>query len=86
MAAGRGKSTSGQLEAISVKGGCATVATAHEEGTLVLVRFSSSFGPITGIAHMLKAQIVGNTKKQSFRFLGLGEDDHRHLTEALDLL
>jgi len=52
----------------------------------VLVRFPSSLGPITGIAKMLKPEIVGDTKKQSFRFLGLGEDDHRRLTGALALL
>jgi hypothetical protein len=73
----------GKLQTISVTGGCATVARAHEEGIVATVRFYTGVGRICGMAQMLKSQRIDGVTKQPFRFLGLEQDDYRRLKAIL---
>lgn len=73
----------GKLHSISVNGGCATVAKAHQEGIIAAVRFYTGVGCICGMAQMLKAESMDGVAKQPFRFLGLEKEDYRRLQAVL---
>ena len=73
----------GELLIISVNGGCATVAKAHEQGIIAAVRFYTGLGCICGVAQMLKAEHMDGVEKQPFRFLGLEKEDYLRLQAVL---
>ena len=74
-----------KLQAISSTGGLLHLARALEQGDFVEVAFQTKSGPVHGMAEM-----VSPTRKlvegylQPFRFIALGDDDHRKLRIALD--
>lgn len=58
---------------------------ALERGDFVEIAFQTKSGPVSGMAEMLTvARSAENGCLQPFRFIALGDDDHRKLRMALD--
>jgi hypothetical protein len=74
-----------KLQTISSTGGLLELAKALDQGDFVEVAFQTKSGPVHGMAEMLSP-----TRKategflQPFRFIALGDEDHRTLRIALD--
>ncbi|HYL15224.1 MAG TPA: hypothetical protein VEV41_19455 [Terriglobales bacterium] len=80
-----GQRTKAKLQTISTTGGLLHLARALEQGDFVEVAFQTKSGPVHGMAEMLsptRKLIEGYL--QPFRFIALGDDDHRKLRIALD--
>jgi hypothetical protein len=80
-----GQRTKAKLQTISTTGGLLHVARALAQGDFVEVAFQTKSGPVHGMAEMLSPtrQLVEGYL-QPFRFIALGDDDHRKLRIALD--
>ncbi len=74
-----------KLQSISINGGLLQLQHELSTGDFVEIAFHTRSGAIHGMAEML-----GPTRKfqsacyQPFRFIALGDDDHRKLRMALD--
>jgi len=80
-----GQQARAKLQSISITGGLLQLARELSTGDFVEIAFHTRSGPIHGMAEMLQPM----TKFQSaclqpFRFIALGDDDHRKLRMALD--
>jgi hypothetical protein len=80
-----GRRAKGRLQTISVTGGLLRLAGTLGQGDFVEVAFHTQSGPVRGMAEML-SPIRAATKGslQPFRFVALGDDDHRALRMAVD--
>jgi hypothetical protein len=80
-----GQRTRGKLQTISVTGGLLLLGQPLSEGDFVEIAFQTRSGPVQGMAEML-TPLNKFTKGclQPFRFIALGDDDHRKLRMALD--
>jgi len=80
-----GQRAKAKLQTISSTGGLLHVARAYEQGDFVEVVFQTKSGSVHGMAEMLSPtrQLVEGYL-QPFRFIALGDDDHRKLRIALD--
>ncbi|MBZ5599796.1 MAG: hypothetical protein LAN83_15905 [Acidobacteriia bacterium] len=74
----------GKLQTISVTGGLLRMPKALEQGDFVEVAFQTQSGPVHGMAEMLVPMRATDGVLQPFRFVALGDDDHRTLRMVVD--
>ena len=79
-----GQRAKGKLQTISITGGSLRLVKALAEGDFVEVAFQTQSGPVHGMAEMLGATRTGDGVLQPFRFIALGDDDHRNLRMVVD--
>lgn len=80
-----GQRAKGKLQTISVTGGLLRVAKALEQGDFVEIAFQTQSGPVRGMAEMLvPTRSAMEGALQPFRFVALGDDDHRNLRMVVD--
>lgn len=79
-----GQRSRGKLYSISVTGGLLKLAKPFSQGDFVEIAFQTKIGTVIGMAEMLSptCQATDGTL-QPFRFIALGDDDHRNLRMAL---
>lgn len=79
-----GQRAKGKLQTISVTGGLLRIAKALRQGDFVEVAFQTQHGPVHGMAEMLNARNATEGVVQPFRFIAMGDDDHRALRTIVD--
>ena len=80
-----GRRAKGKLQTISVTGGLLRLARTLGQGDFVEVAFHTQSGPVRGMAEMLSpVRAATEGSLQPFRFVALGDDDHRALRMAVD--
>lgn len=79
-----GQRAKGKLQTISVTGGLLRIAKALHQGDFVEIAFQTDSGPVHGMAEMLNATRATDGVLQPFRFIALGDDDHRALRVIVD--
>jgi len=79
-----GQPSRGKLYSISVTGGLLKLAKPFGQGDFVEIAFQTKIGTVIGMAEMLSptGKATDGTL-QPFRFIALGDDDHRNLRMAL---
>jgi hypothetical protein len=74
-----------KLQSISVNGGLLQLQHELSPGDFVEIAFHTREGAIRGMAEMLQpTRKYQSACLQPFRFIALGDDDHRKLRMALD--
>ncbi len=74
-----------KLQSISITGGMLQLQHALAAGDLVEIAFHTKAGAVQGMAEMLPpAHKFQSACLQPFRFIALGDDDHRRLRLSLD--
>lgn len=80
-----GQRAKAKLQTVSVTGGLLRLARSLSQGDFVEVAFNIQGGPVRGMAEMLNPVRAANDGSlQPFRFVALGDDDHRTLRMAVD--
>jgi hypothetical protein len=80
-----GKRAKAKLQTISVTGGLLRLAKSLSQGDFVEVAFQTQSGPVRGMAEMLTpVRAATDGALQPFRFVALGDDDHRALRMVVD--
>jgi len=80
-----GQRARAKLQTISVTGGLLRLARSLGEGDFVEVAFQIQGGQVRGMAEMLSPiRAASDGSLQPFRFVALGDDDHRTLRMAVD--
>lgn len=80
-----GQRTRAKLQTISITGGLLHLTQALQRGDFVEVAFQTRSGPVHGMAEMLNpTRRATEGCLQPFRFIALGDEDHRKLRMALD--
>jgi hypothetical protein len=79
-----GQRAKGKLQTVSITGGSLRLAKALAQGDFVEVAFQTQSGPVHGMAEMLAAAHTTDGVLQPFRFIALGDDDHRNLRMIVD--
>ena len=80
-----GQRTKAKLQTVSVTGGLLRLGRSLSQGDFVEVAFQIQGGPVRGMAEMLSPlQTTTAGSLQPFRFVALGDDDHRALRMAVD--
>ena len=80
-----GQRARAKLQSISITGGLLQVQHELSTGDFVEIAFHSQSGPIYGMAEMLQpTRKLQTACLQPFRFVALGDEDHRKLRMALD--
>src|SRR5438552_893202 len=80
-----GQRAKAKLQTISVTGGLLRLARALSQGDFVEVAFHIQGGAVRGMAEMLSpVRAASEGSLQPFRFVALGDDDHRTLRMAVD--
>jgi len=80
-----GQRTRAKLQSISITGGLLQMQQELSSGDFVEIAFHTRSGAIHGMAEMLHPATKFQTAcLQPFRFIALGDDDHRKLRMALD--
>ena len=80
-----GERAKGKLQTVSVTGGLLRMASALTSGDFVEIAFQTQSGPVHGMAEMLHpTQMASDGVMQPFRFIALGDDDHRALRMVVD--
>ena len=75
-----GHHAKGKLQVVSTTGGLLHLARALEDGDFVEVAFQTHSGNVQGMAEMLSpVRSAPGSVFQPFRFVALGDDDHRLL-------
>jgi hypothetical protein len=80
-----GQRAKAKLQTVSVTGGLLKLGRSLGQGDFVEIAFQTQSGPVHGMAEMLtptKAPSEGIM--QPFRFIALGDDDHRTLRMVVD--
>jgi hypothetical protein len=79
-----GQKARAKLQTISISGGLLQLQQALSAGDFVEIAFHTRSGPVHGMAEMLRpVRKAQSACLQPFRFIALGDDDHRKLTMAL---
>jgi hypothetical protein len=79
-----GQRSRAKLFAISVTGGLLKLAKPMSQGDFVEIGFQTKVGSVIGMAEMLPpTRKATDGILQPFRFIALGDDDHRNLRMAL---
>ena len=79
-----GQRSRGKLYSISITGGLLKLAKPLVEGDFVEIGFQTKVGTVLGMAEMLSpTRKATDGTLQPFRFIALGDDDHRNLRMAL---
>ena len=80
-----GQRTKAKLQTVSVTGGLLRLARSLTQGDFVEVAFQTQSGPVRGMAEMLSpVRAATDGSLQPFRFVALGDDDHRALRMVVD--
>jgi hypothetical protein len=80
-----GERARAKLQSLSITGGLLQVQSALSPGDFIEIAFHTRSGSIHGMAEMLPpAGKYQSACLQPFRFIALGDDDHRKLRMALD--
>ena len=79
-----GQRAKGKLQTVSTTGGLLRLARSLGEGDFVEVAFQTDAGPVRGMAEMLNPMRGTECTLQPFRFIALGDDDHRSLRMTVD--
>ena len=81
-----GQRAKGNLQTVSVTGGLLHLTHSLAQGDFVEVAFQMQTGAVRGMAEMLPpiARAKSGNTRQAFRFIALGDDDHRALRMAVD--
>ncbi len=80
-----GQRTRAKLQSISITGGLLQVTRALQQGDFVEIGFQTKSGPVHGMAEMLLPTSKATEGcMQPFRFIAMGDEDHRKLRIALD--
>jgi hypothetical protein len=80
-----GQRAKGKLQTISVTGGLLRLAKTLDQGDFVEIAFQTQSGPVHGMAEMLgPTRPATDGVMQPFRFIALGDDDHRTLRMVVD--
>lgn len=80
-----GQRAKAQLQTISTTGGMLQMTRALEHGDFVEIAFQTRSGSVSGMAEMLTVtRRAENGCLQPFRFIAIGDEDHRKLRMALD--
>src|ERR1700733_13489717 len=80
-----GQRARAKLQSISINGGLLQLQQQLSTGDFVEIAFHTRSGAIHGMAEMLHPMPKFNSAfLQPFRFIALGDDDHRKLRMALD--
>ena len=79
-----GQRSRAKLYSISVTGGLLKLAKPLGQGDFVEIGFQTKVGAVIGMAEMLSpTRKATDGTLQPFRFIALGDDDHRNLRMAL---
>jgi hypothetical protein len=80
-----GQRARARLQTVSVTGGLLRLGRSLSQGDFVEVAFQIQSGSVRGMAEMLSpVRATGDGSLQPFRFVALGDDDHRTLRMAVD--
>lgn len=80
-----GRHAKAKLQTVSVTGGLLRLAKCLSQGDFVEVAFQTQSGPVRGMAEMLSPVLSASEGSlQPFRFVALGDDDHRALRMVVD--
>ena len=80
-----GQKARGKLQTISITGGVLQLPVELSAGDFVEIAFHTRSGAVHGMAEMLQpVRKFQSACLQPFRFVALGDDDHRKLRMALD--
>jgi hypothetical protein len=80
-----GQRAKGKLQTISVTGGLLRLGQSLGQGDFVEIAFQTQSGPVHGMAEMLSpVRTATDGTLQPFRFIALGDDDHRALRMVVD--
>ena len=80
-----GKPAKAKLRVVSATGGLLHIAKALAEGDFIEVAFQTQAGNVRGMAEMLRPVARGaEVVAQPFRFVALGDDDHRILDALVE--
>ena len=79
-----GRRAKAKLQTVSTTGGLLRVARALAEGDFVEVAFPTHTGSVRGMAEMLGAVASTDGALQPFRFIAMGDDEHRALRMMVD--
>ncbi len=80
-----GQHAKAKLQTVSVTGGLLRLGRSLSQGDFVEVAFHMQSGPVRGMAEMLSpVRAASDGALQPFRFVALGDDDHRTLRMAVD--
>ncbi len=79
-----GRHAKAKLQTVSITGGLLRLAKALSQGDFVEVVFSADAGPVRGMAEMLHPMGAVEGSLQPFRFIAMGDDDHRALRMMVD--
>ena len=75
-----GLRTKGKLQVVSITGGLLQLSRALADGDFVELAFQTHSGNVQGMAEMLSpVRSAPGSVFQPFRFVALGDDDHRTL-------
>lgn len=79
-----GQRSRGKLYTISTTGGLLKLAKPMSQGDFVEIGFQTKVGAVIGMAEMLApTRKATDGILQPFRFIALGDDDHRNLRMAV---
>lgn len=79
-----GHHTKGKLQVVSITGGLLHLTRALADGDFVEVEFQTHSGNVQGMAEMLSpVRSAPGSVFQPFRFVALGDDDHRTLDSII---
>jgi hypothetical protein len=79
-----GQRSRGKLYTISTTGGLLKLAKPFTQGDFVEIGFQTKVGAVIGMAEMLApTRKATDGTFQPFRFIALGDDDHRNLRMAV---
>jgi hypothetical protein len=82
-----GERARAKLQSLSINGGLLQLQNEMSAGDFIEIAFHTRSGPIHGMAEMLPpTRKFQSACLQPFRFIALGDDDHRKLRMALDSL
>ncbi|HEY1262068.1 MAG TPA: hypothetical protein VGF06_01015 [Terriglobales bacterium] len=73
-----------KLQSVSTTGGLLRLTKALGQGDLVEVAFPTQIGSVRGMAEMLNVIPSTDGALQPFRFIAMGDDEHRALRMMVD--
>lgn len=79
-----GRRAKAKLQTVSTTGGLLRLAGALGKGDFVEVAFATNTGAVRGMAEMLVTTPTTEGALQSFRFIAMGDDEHRVLRTMVD--
>jgi hypothetical protein len=79
-----GRRAKAKLQTVSTTGGLLRLAGALGKGDFVEVAFATNTGAVRGMAEMLSTMPTTEGALQSFRFIAMGDDEHRALRTMVE--